>query len=453
MKVAIDKGPSGRIRGLSDLVADMNREDVLKAISEFNLNTMGVYGFIDSTDYDLIYEGRRFPPKAIFASATERVVGRTLTSDEFTGGESSTCFQILRKLGFSIVTKDSPEAGGREPFQLEIKKDYSREEISKLFEPDKKFTRGAGTFGISGFIESPKSSGNFIFLVTLTEKHPANAYKDVLSEDGYLDWMSQNRNSIDSEIIHSLLAHDPSQNNIHLFVRGNEGQNYTYLGLLEYFDHDPLTSKPVHFVWHVINWDFTRDELNELGIPFCEPRTHLHLQKTLATKVGQLNRVAPPSTSQMGFPVQKKKSSHKKDKPEVDWASQDANNRKLGLAGEKWVLKDEIRLLNSAGRQDLAQKVKHVALFDSSAGYDIISFDVDGTQKKIEVKTTKGSRSTPFFISINEVLTSSEHPEDYWLYRLFEFNEDVESNQYFALNGSVEDLFHLKPITFKAKAK
>jgi len=36
---------------------------------------------------------------------------------------------------------------------------------------------------------------------------------------------------------------------------------------------------------------------------------------------------------------------------------------------------------------------------------------------------------------------------------LFEFNEDEESNQYFALNGSDEDLFHLKPITFKAKAK
>ena len=186
---------------------------------------------------------------------------------------------------------------------------------------------------------------------------------------------------------------------------------------------------------------------------FCEPRTHLHLQKTLATKVGQLNRVAALSASEMGFPVQKKKSSHRKDKSVIDWASQDASNRKLGLAGEKWVLKDEIRLLNIAGRQDLAQKVKHVALFDSSAGYDIISFDVDGTQKKIEVKTTKGSRSTPFFISINEVLTSSEHPEDYWLYRLFEFNEDEESNQYFALNGSVEDLFHLKPITFKAKAK
>ena len=106
MKVAIDKGPSGRIRGLADLVADMNREDVLKAISEFNLNTMGVYGFVDSTDYDLIYEGRRFPPKAIFGSATERVVGRALTSDEFTGGESSACFQILRKLGFLIVSKD-----------------------------------------------------------------------------------------------------------------------------------------------------------------------------------------------------------------------------------------------------------------------------------------------------------------------------------------------------------
>ena len=48
---------------------------------------------------------------------------------------------------------------------------------------------------------------------------------------------------------------------------------------------------------------------------------------------------------------------------------------------------------------------------------------------------------------------SADDSQNFWLYRLFEFDETNERNPYFALNGSVEDLFHLKAVTFKARAK
>ena len=453
MKVILDKGPSGRIRGLTELLADMTRADVLRAISQYDLDSMATYGYTESTDYDLTYEGRRFPPKAIFGSSASRVIGRVLTSEEFTGGESSTCFQILRKLEFTIVPKEFQQKNSIDPLLLEIKKDYSRSEIAKIFEPNKKFTRGTGTFGISGLIESPLNSGNFIFLVTLTESHPANLYKDHLTEDGYLDWMSQNRNAIDSKVIQKLLAHDPAQNNIHLFVRGKEDQNYLYIGLLEYFAHDLKTSKPVHFVWHVINWDFSKSELLEFGINVKEALNQNSFQKNFGITVGELSRVSPPSAQEFSDAKLKRKAKVLVNKDEVDWAVQDANNRRLGLSGEKWVVQEEIRTLTQAGRLDLVSRIRHVALIDSSAGYDILSFSPDGIVKKIEVKTTKGGRSTPFYISINEITTSADDSQNFWLYRLFEFDETNERNPYFALNGSVEDLFHLKAVTFKARAK
>ena len=78
MKVILDKGPSGRIRGLTELLADMTRADVLRAISQYDLDSMATYGYTESTDYDLTYEGRRFPPKAIFGSSASRVIGRVL---------------------------------------------------------------------------------------------------------------------------------------------------------------------------------------------------------------------------------------------------------------------------------------------------------------------------------------------------------------------------------------
>jgi hypothetical protein len=265
--------------------------------------------------------------------------------------------------------------------------------------------------------------------------------------------MSQNRNAIDSKVIQKLLAHDPAQSNIHLFVRGKEDQNYIYIGLLEYFSHDPKTSKPVHFVWHVINWDFSKSELLEFGINVKEPRNPNSFQKNFGITVGELSRVSPPSTQEFSDAKLKRKAKELANKDEVDWAVQDANNRRLGLSGEKWVVQEEIRTLTQAGRLDLISRIRHVALFDSSAGYDILSFSPDGNVKKIEVKTTKGGRTTPFYISINEITTSADDSQNFWLYRLFEFDETNERNPYFALNGSVEDLFHLKAVTFKARAK
>ena len=35
------------------------------------------------------------------------------------------------------------------------------------------------------------------------------------------------------------------------------------------------------------------------------------------------------------------------------------------------------------------------------AGYDILSFETDGTERFLEVKTTVGYERTPFFISPN----------------------------------------------------
>ncbi len=103
--VEVQKGPTGRIQGLTELLGGMTPDDVLAALDTFSLATASQHGYADSTDFDLIYQGRRFPPKAILGMAAERVVGRVLMSYEFTGGEDSPCFRILRGLGFEIGPK------------------------------------------------------------------------------------------------------------------------------------------------------------------------------------------------------------------------------------------------------------------------------------------------------------------------------------------------------------
>ena len=52
-------------------------------------------------------------------------------------------------------------------------------------------------------------------------------------------------------------------------------------------------------------------------------------------------------------------------------------------------------------------------------GYDIKSFNVDGTARFIEVKTTKQGIDTEFFMTPNEIEFSELNHESYFLYRVY----------------------------------
>lgn len=105
-----------------------------------------------------------------------------------------------------------------------------------------------------------------------------------------------------------------------------------------------------------------------------------------------------------------------------DVAARDERNRALGKAGEERVLKHERDTLTAAGREDLAQQIRWVSEEEGDgAGYDIASFDADGQQRLIEVKTTKGWERTPFHISRNELAVAEERREEWCLVRLWNF--------------------------------
>lgn len=105
-----------------------------------------------------------------------------------------------------------------------------------------------------------------------------------------------------------------------------------------------------------------------------------------------------------------------------DVAARDERNRSLGKAGEERVLKHERNTLTAAGREDLAQQIRWVSEEEGDgAGYDIASFDADGRQRLIEVKTTNGWERTPFHVSRNELAVADERREEWCLFRLWNF--------------------------------
>lgn len=131
-----------------------------------------------------------------------------------------------------------------------------------------------------------------------------------------------------------------------------------------------------------------------------------------------------------------------------DVAERGARNRALGRAGEERVLSHERSNLASAGRNDLARRVRWVSDLDGDgAGYDIASYETDGRSRLIEVKTTNGWERTPFHISRNELAVSEERRRDWCLVRLWNFARDPRA---FELRPPLDAHVSLMPTSFQA---
>lgn len=88
--------------------SSVSREDVVRAIQEYDqLGPESFYskhGFGPTTTYDLVWDERRYPPKAILGTAYEFATGQRLASGDFEGGKSG-AVEVLGELGFSIEKK------------------------------------------------------------------------------------------------------------------------------------------------------------------------------------------------------------------------------------------------------------------------------------------------------------------------------------------------------------
>jgi hypothetical protein len=62
------------------------------------------HGFAPTTTYELAWEARPYPPKAILGAAYEFATGQPLQSRDFEGGKTG-AVRVLGQLGFTIHEK------------------------------------------------------------------------------------------------------------------------------------------------------------------------------------------------------------------------------------------------------------------------------------------------------------------------------------------------------------
>ncbi len=130
-----------------------------------------------------------------------------------------------------------------------------------------------------------------------------------------------------------------------------------------------------------------------------------------------------------------------------DYAAREARNSSLGQAGEEFVMKFEQYRLTKSGQVSLAAKVEHVSRTQGDGlGFDILSFDPEGNERFIEVKTTTFAKETPFYASSSELRFAQKNAEKFSLYRLFEFRKAPKC---FTLAGSIQEHCALDPVSYR----
>jgi hypothetical protein len=83
--------------------------EVVRALNEYDQlgpdKFFAKHGFSRTLTYDLIWESRPYPRKAILGTAYELATGTRLSSCDFEGGKSG-AVRVLRALGFDVQARE-----------------------------------------------------------------------------------------------------------------------------------------------------------------------------------------------------------------------------------------------------------------------------------------------------------------------------------------------------------
>jgi len=153
--------------------------------------------------------------------------------------------------------------------------------------------------------------------------------------------------------------------------------------------------------------------------------------------------VEPPKASIVAEP----RTTYHRNPIKINYLEREQRNQKLGLLGEELVIRFEKWHLIHQGKEKLAEQVRWISKEEGDgAGFDILSRNLNGTDKYIEVKTTKLAKETPIFFSKNELDFSVNNSRNFHLYRLFNFEEQAKM---FMKNGALNQICRSVPVFFK----
>lgn len=372
----------------------LTKDHVLRTLADLDGGVDHPFG--KPTGYELVHDGKRYAPKAVVGLACRYSIGRILNPEEFSGGEApGQANFLLRKLGFTVARKGE-DAAEEKPARI----DWTEQEVGLIV---------ADYFDM---LEAELLGKSF----KKSEHRKALAPKLQGRSKGTIEFIFQNVSGVLVEFgLPYIEGYKPLGN---------------YQGILSAEVESFLDKRP--------------DFLEKLA---ASPK--LNPARAHEISAPDLNRIieAPPEKSVAPKSTGKPWLSRKARK--IDFAERDAANRRLGSLGEQFVFELERYRLKAAGRDDLAVRVVWASRdIGDGLGFDILSFDdADDTERMLEVKTTGLGKFFPFYVTGNEVRCSEDIPQQFHLFRVFDFGREP---RLYILHGSLRELCRLDPVLFRA---
>jgi hypothetical protein len=373
----------------------LKKEHVLQALNDLDGGIDHPFGA--PTGYELVHGEKHYAPKAVVGLACRYSIGRTLTPDEFSGGEApGQANFVLRKLGFTVVRKGEETPDEEKPAH----KDWTQQEVGlivadyfTMLEEEllgKPFSKAEHRRSLS-----PKLGGR---------------------SDGSIEFKHANISAVLTGLgLPYVEGYKP---------RGN------YQALLAQEVEAFLDRNPTF--------------LEQLA----GART-LNPDKAPTPGALDLDTIIEDPPDEIIGPKEAGKPWLSRKGRKIDFAQRDAQNHQLAKLGEEFVVRLERHRLLLAGRDDLAQKVLWVAVeIGDGLGFDVLSFDDrDESEKLIEVKTTGLGKFFPFYVTGNEVRCSEDVAEQFHLFRVFDFGR---APRVYILTGSLRAACRLEPTQYRA---
>ena len=323
---------------------------------------------------------------------------------------------------------------------LELFHKYDRRAVHDIFDPASAFTPSRGTWGLQGIVPIKKIPGDYVLFVTLGTRQGDHTFVEEIFDDGTFTWQSQPKNTLNHVYVQDLINHNSEINSVYLFLRTSKAEKYVYLGTLEYVTHDANQECPVYFMWRISQFDI--EEIHKVlpNVSIKDRATGNDISgivynANMPTKGKMTLRNAPNRRSINRSGV----SSHDFTGRNVDFEGEQSKNSRYGKAGEDLVVSVEKERLINAGRPDLADLVVATRnTIGNTAKFDVQSYEKDGSDRYIEVKTTTGSANNKIHISEAEVRFSEKHASKYYLYRVYNYNPITGNADYFVRPGAID---------------
>lgn len=216
-------------------------------------------------------------------------------------------------------------------------------------------------------------------------------------------------------------------------------EKYRFIKLLQRAQ-DSLLTEPKAVVSSEEKVEFQTDNRNSA---ITHDTTNLSVLDEPITEVAEeieLNIADNPTM------VSKNKSISNKvrAKEDINYSEQQTISQKIGDRGEELVLRNEIEKTKGWGLpNETLSKVRRVSLESDDYGFDILSFDQEGNERYLEVKTTKtNGKNFSFILTRNEFETAKYYGKMYSFVIVF----DILSNPriWYMGNPFVEEPYKVK---------